>query len=198
MLLLIFYFFKNKICCYINKTMMNQQQNNVPKKGDFVVNPNTSRPVKVGSRTWKNLVKEGLISGAYSDPKELAIIDENVNDQIEEVNKTLPRGQQAVRGRGKYKGKIVSRSKRADSEDIIKHTAKMASRIVNDNIEQLADCDDMEAELERMILEESVQMKKPKMVRQTTTKRKAKQEEQYKLEEPEEFYEESDDEDYFI
>ena len=80
-------------------------------KGDIVINPKTSRPVRVGSRVWLTLVREGLVDGHYSDPKELYTVkDENdCDEKIDELNQQLPINQQAVRGRGKYKNKIVKR-----------------------------------------------------------------------------------------
>ena len=146
--------------------------NDIPCKGDIIINPKTQRPVKVGSRTWLNLVKDGLVEGRYKDPKELAVVEQyeeapeiqdvidanaKVEKQISELNKTLPRGQHAVRGRGKYKNKLVRRKKRIDPADATKYTAKIASRTIKNNIEQLAnldDDDDIEKMLEKLILEE--------------------------------------------
>ena len=42
--------------------MSTQQQNNVPVKGQIIINPQASRPVKVGGRTWLKLVKDGLVN----------------------------------------------------------------------------------------------------------------------------------------
>ena len=155
----------------------------VPKKGDLIINPSTSRPIKVGGRSWLKLVKEGLVSGHYTDPKKLAPIGDNPEEQIEELNKNLPRGKQAVRGRGRYKGQIITRNKQPDTEDVSRYTAQMASRIVNDNIDSLADCDDIEAELEKLILQEMAGGKttkkkvgRPRLTTKTT-------EEKYVLEE---------------
>jgi hypothetical protein len=137
------------------------ENKNIPKKGDIIINPNTQRPVKVGSRTWLGLVKQGLVSGHYRDPKELDTVpdeyhedDQYVEQKIETINKTLPRGRHAVRGRGRYKGKIVSRDKQPSASEISRYTAQIASRAVNNNIEELAESDDLEGMLEKMILEE--------------------------------------------
>ena len=54
---------------------------NIPKKGDIIINPRTQRPVKVASRTWLKLVKEGIVEGRYTDPNELASLPE----QYEEI-----------------------------------------------------------------------------------------------------------------
>ena len=149
--------------------MTSQQQNNVPKKGQIIINPKTSRPVRIGSRTWLRLVKEGIVSGEFTDPNELAELPEKyeelpppeqervIEEQIKEVNKNLPRGQHAVRGRGKYKGKIVSRNKQLPTEQVSKYTAQIATRAVANNIDRLAECeddDDIEGMLEKLILAE--------------------------------------------
>tara|TARA_Y100000389_G_scaffold201217_1_gene243339 strand:+ start:894 stop:1523 length:630 start_codon:yes stop_codon:yes gene_type:complete len=148
--------------------MASQQQNNVPKKGDIIINPKTSRPIRLGSRTWLKLVKEGVVEGRYEDPKELASLPEQyeelpppeqervIEEKIEEVNRTLPKNVQAVRGRGRYKGKIVKRNKRLATDEISKYTAEVATRAVAKNIDRLAECEynDIEGMLEKMILEE--------------------------------------------
>ena len=167
---------------------------NIPKKGDLIINPNTSRPVKVGSRTWLGLVKQGLISGHYRDPRELDTVPETCEDgyveqKIETINKTLPRGKQAVRGRGRYKGKIVSRNTQPTAEEISRYTAQIASRAVNNNIEELADSDDLEGLLEKMIMEEMLSTRPstaPPIVSKKIGKRAKQQEydeEKYQVEE---------------
>jgi hypothetical protein len=173
-----------------------QQQNNVPAKGSIIINPKTSRPVKVGSRTWLKLVKEGLVDGLYTDPNELYNVQEgdNVEEKIEMINKELPLNQQSVRGRGKYAGKIVKRNKQPTLRETAQYTAKVASRAVADPevLEQLQEADDFETQLENMILAEM--MGKPIKRRQTVAVRS--QEEQY-YEQPPQEYDEESDEDYY-
>tara|TARA_R110000787_G_scaffold191748_2_gene303247 strand:- start:6397 stop:7050 length:654 start_codon:yes stop_codon:yes gene_type:complete len=130
-----------------------------PTTGDFVINPETKRPIKVGSRTWNSLVKKGILSGNYNDPNELSTIDEDeeeyiIEQKIKEINKTLPNTEHGVRGRGKFKGKIVKRNKKLSTREISKHTAKVASKTLTKNIDELVESDDMESLLEQMILED--------------------------------------------
>ena len=47
------------------------QHYNLASKGDIIINPKTQRPIRVGSRTWLNLVKQGIVEGRYKDPREL-------------------------------------------------------------------------------------------------------------------------------
>jgi hypothetical protein len=141
--------------------MSSEQQINIPTKNDIVINPTSGRPVRVGGRTWLALVKQGLLSGTHRDPHELADIpdefledQEYVNQKIKEINKTLPVNTQTVRGRGKYKNKLVSRRTSPTSESISRYTAHVASRAVVDNFDKLIKSDDLESMLENMILEE--------------------------------------------
>lgn len=133
-------------------------------KGDIVINPKTQRPVKVGSRVWRSLVKEGLFEGSYKDPRTLYEVqpDEKIEEKIQELNQTLPPNQQAVRGRGKYKNKIVRRNKQAGMEDVIKYTTKSAVKAIKntpDIVEE--EEEDMETLLENLILKELMGCSQP-------------------------------------
>ena len=44
---------------------------------------------------------------------------EIINEKIKELNKELPSTVSAVKGRGKYKGKIVKRNKQMSYQDIV-------------------------------------------------------------------------------
>ena len=137
-----------------------------PKKGEIIINPKTSRPVKVGCRTWLKLVKDGLVEGRYNDPNELYEVKEpsETADKIEELNKTLPRGQHAVRGRGKYANKIVRRQKQPNPQELTEYTAKTAARTIAKNVDKLDTYEDLESQLEKMILEEMM-IGEPRAVR---------------------------------
>jgi len=188
----------------------NQQSNNgmnngrnIPAKGDIIINPNTQRPIKVGGRSWLKLVKEGVVSGHYTDPKKLGKLPDNEEEaekEIERINKTLPRGKQSVRGRGIYKGQITTRNKTPDTEDVSRYTAQMASKVVNENIERLSDCDNIEAELEKLILQEmAVRQTKKKVGRpKKSTAGVARGiargvEQKYTLQEPEQYDEQEEE-----
>lgn len=100
-------------------------------KGEIVINPMTKRPIKVGSRIWNGLVKQGVFK-QHIDDNVLADIseedsDEMVDQLISKISKKLPKHTQAVKGRGKYKNQIVKRSK---PQQNIKETAKIVSRTI--------------------------------------------------------------------
>ena len=127
---------------------------------DYVINPKTSRPVKVGSAVWMKLIKEGILKNNTKDKKELYEL--STNDDIEkvkyEINQKLPMTQQAVKGRGRYSNKIVIREKQPSAKDILTITKKSTSRMLQDDdnikkIKSLSD-DDWENQVSNMILEE--------------------------------------------
>ena len=138
--------------------MSASKQNNVPMKGDIVINPKTSRPVRVGSRVWLTLVREGLIDGHYSDPKELYTVQEqdDCDEKISELNQQLPINQQAVRGRGKYRNKIVKRHKQPSTRQVSEHTVRTTARKLKDPqvYDDLMESNDFESQLEQLIMAE--------------------------------------------
>lgn len=130
----------------------------LPKKGDVIINPKTQRPVKVGSRTWLKLVREGLVEGKYSDPKEIYTLQDGDDEDelINKFNQSLPPNQHAVRGRGKYANKIVKRHKQPNTETTSRYTVKTTARKLKnrDVYEDLQEGGNFEEDLEALIMEE--------------------------------------------
>jgi hypothetical protein len=176
----------------------------IPKKGTIIINPKTQRPVRVGSRTWLKLVKEGLIQGHYSDPNEIYDVKEGDNEEelINQFNQTLPPTQQAVRGRGKYANKIVKRNKQPSTRQITQHTARTTAKKLKDPqvYEQLQEADDFEAELENLIMAELAGIhNEPIKVKPRNYLKQKEHAENYYTQQPREEYEEveyDDDDEY--
>ena len=126
---------------------------------DYVVNPNTKRPIKRGGRVHLKLIKEGLLENNYEDPNVLYEIEENDNipDKIQEINEELPDDVQPVRGRGKYKNKLVKRLKSPSVKNTIEKTSKKASKLIAKNKHLLQQEEDdyfnLEQEIENMLLD---------------------------------------------
>ena len=113
---------------------------------NYVKSPKTNRPVKVGSRVWRDFVKEGALSAEnFVDEKELYELkpEDDPDQVIEELDKELPHNVQAVRGRGKYQGKIIKRDKPYDNleqtVDVVKkatvQAVKQLPEVTSDNEE---------------------------------------------------------------
>lgn len=131
-------------------------RNQIPHKGDIVINPKTARPIKVGGSVWRKLVKEGLLSGHYQDPKVLGEYTTENDWKIKQkiLKKQLPEEYVPSRGKGKYKGKIV---KRQNPYESVKSKAKKGAKTLAD---QYDDFD--EDELRKMLMESmSIRKKKP-------------------------------------
>ena len=140
----------------------------LPKIGDYIINPSTGRTVKVGSKVWIKLVKSNIVSGDYVDEHVIDDIEDDcsqgeLDEKLTQIKSQLPSGITATRGKGKYANKIVKRHKQLNIQEITKKTAKLASKIVN----QDEDID--EDELEQMIFNE-LMIGKPKKVKQTQKK----------------------------
>ena len=177
----------------------------IPKKNDYMINPLTKRNIRVGSRIWINLVKDGVIQGQYSDDNILAeteeIDDDTITDKINELNESLPIGVRAVKGRGRYENKIVKRHSQITHQDMAKSTAKKTSKILSKNLEELSDLsqEDMETELERLILSE-IMLGKPEIVRSKPIKipvKSNKRDSYYEVEANEFDEEEEEDDEYY-
>jgi hypothetical protein len=140
----------------------------------YVRNPNSGRAIKVGSRVYMSLVKQGTIDREdYSHPDEIQTIEDDrpMEQQVDEANDKLEdegdgEDFHAVQGRGQHSGMFVKRRKRISNEKVARKTAKAATRAVSNNIGRLTEVEDIEAELERLIMEElafgSSKAKKPR------------------------------------
>jgi hypothetical protein len=177
------------------------EETKVPMKGSIIINPKTSRPVKVGSRVWLKLVKDGIVEGKYTDPNEICEVKEGDDEKelIRQSNENLPSTQQAVRGRGKYANKIVIRNKNPSTRETTQHTVRTTARKLKDPAvyEQLRESDDFETELEKLIMEELAGIvNEPVKVKRNVVKRNQVGEEKYYTQEPEQDYEEESEDDY--
>jgi len=119
-------------------------------------------------------VTEGVVAGQYSDPGVLGdpryeLHSETTDEQLEELkkqyNKELPDTQQAVKGRGKHKGKLVVRNKRVSKKDMVKYATDQAANAMSkmvrgDNIE-LSSLSDAQISdmLEKLVMTEMVRSK---------------------------------------
>lgn len=81
------------------------------REGEYVKNPKTNRLIKVGGRTYKNLVRDNIIEPRFQDEEHVYEYQpqESAAEAKRRIQKELPLGRQAVRGRGIYKNNIVTR-----------------------------------------------------------------------------------------
>jgi len=129
-----------------------------------ILNPKTGRAVRVGTPTYIKLVKEGLVDDLRVVDKSTKVLysiedddtDTAIENKVKEINDTLPPNQQAVRGRGKYKGSLVKRQKQISTEDAIRHTVKAAAKQLDnqETYDALKETDNFEESLERLIMKD--------------------------------------------
>jgi hypothetical protein len=149
-------------------------------KAGYVINPKTSRPVKVGGRSWMKLVKQGILEGEYSSNTDDNILcdykdDDDIEELRHEFNEKLGDNEEVARGRGRYKNKLVKRRKKITPEQMKRYVSNTAIQAVKENMNELQgyDEDEFERELERIINEEMMTgntLKKVKQRKQNNTK----------------------------
>lgn len=149
-----------------------------------VINPRTGRAVKVGSRIWTQLVNEGLIENDYDDPNELYEIQQNdekddIINMKNELNETLGPSVQAVKGRGKYKDKLVARKKAPSKLDTIKYTAKVATTQMKNIKQDDLNDDEITAMLSQLIAKEMMISGRPERKPKTQYNTEESEEEEY-------------------
>ena len=165
---------------------------------DYVVNPKTNRPVKKGGRIWRKLIKEGLIEDDFVDDNVLCSVEEtdDTDDIIEECQQDLDFTEQAVRGRGKYAGKIVKRKKQFHEPSARSAVKKTGRKLKNREVyDELLEADDFESELERLIMAEINNPTTNKRTKATRNKKLTSQYQDLYLEESEDEYDFGSDSD---
>jgi len=135
------------------------------RENDIVINPQTQRPIKVGGRIWLKLHKEGILQGDFKAKNEIYTIKEDededeIQDKINNATRELPDGVQAVRGRGKYAGKIVKRKQQPTVIQTTRRAVRKTAEIIQEPevYENLQNSNDFQGELEELIMREFTAM----------------------------------------
>ena len=138
---------------------------NRKNRNEYVRSPVTNRQIKVGGRAYNKLVKEGYFEEGYDDDNILQEFggEETENmvlmkDKIDELNGTLPKSIRAVRGRGRYKNKIVKKYSRSRKQPKPKRKKTIERQQARQILDQIADLDfegDPEGQLAELIRQQS-------------------------------------------
>lgn len=102
---------------------------------EFVINPKTNRPVRIGSRTHRQLVSNAINK---IDNRDSSIIydDETQQDpSIENFDKNL----QYITI---YNNKIIARYKKIKNEQLLKHIISVIPKVIDTYLSQISDGDD--------------------------------------------------------
>jgi hypothetical protein len=117
----------------------------------YIINPETNRPVKRGSRNHKILMREGKLPYSEGDMQEekgkkvlYKIKREETEDEIENKKRELDQSlqdkdRQAVRGRGQYKDSLVERYKPPPVEKVMSKVSKISNKVQNTQSKTLED-----------------------------------------------------------
>ena len=136
-----------------------------PNSTDFISNPLTKRPIRVGGRVYTRLQKQGYFQEGYADKEildDLGGETENIKimkKKIEELNQELPKNLQAVKGRGKYKNKIVKRYRKFPKKEIVASISeeRAQARQLMKLLQSLPEDGDMETQLTDLLSGNQIQ-----------------------------------------
>ena len=106
----------------------------VPCKNDIIINPKTNRPVRVGSPTWRKLVKEQVVAGHYRNTSVLHELQEgeDIDEVKQKYKKMAPPGKIVAKGRGLHANKIVAKNAPLKPDFV----TDLISSTMSDNYEQ--------------------------------------------------------------
>lgn len=129
---------------------------------NHMINPLTNKPIKIGGRIYMNLIRDGIIKNqTYKDPKILDTIndddkEEDIIIKKKKIKENLNINEDVVKGRGKYKNKLVKKHRQPKTSDVIKHTLKKTSRKLKDKkiYDSIYETDDYEKNFENLMLKE--------------------------------------------
>ncbi len=169
------------------------------KKTDYVLNPKTSRMVKIGGKVYRRLVKQGILENTHKDENILFDYAEDMNEEdVEkkrlELSKSLPKNEYASRGSGRKKGKLIKKTKKLSQAQLHKFHKNNTKRVVKENLDELKELEDLsDAEIDRR-LEELLSRELLHQPRKIKRSRRAKNEEYEEVKEEEGEGEESEEE----
>ena len=118
---------------------------------EYVLNPTTKRMIKLGSKTYLKLIREGVIADKHyvgtqqipnfeTGENHINIEDltgSDLKEVIDEQTMKLENGLVAVPGRGKYKGKLVKRKKNVRTKDLATIATKASVRVIKDHLPEI-------------------------------------------------------------
>lgn len=102
---------------------------------NYVINPKTNRPVKMGSRTHRQLICDAINRIEARDSSCIYDGDENGEPDIEKFNKKLQ--YLCV-----YNNKIIARYKKIKSEQLLNHIIKVIPNVIDSYLGQVDEADD--------------------------------------------------------
>ena len=102
---------------------------------EFVINPKTGRPIRIGSRTHRQLICDAINRIEARDSSCVYDGDENSEPDLEKFNKKLQ--YLCV-----YNNKIIARYKKIKSEQLLNHIIKIIPKVIDSYLGQVDQDDD--------------------------------------------------------
>ena len=107
---------------------------------NYVTNPKTNRPVRIGSRTHRQLICDAINRIEHRDTSIVYDGDENGEPDIEKFNKKL-------QYLTIFNGKIIARYKKVKSEQLLNHIIKIIPKVIDGYLGQVDQDDSISTHL---------------------------------------------------
>jgi hypothetical protein len=111
---------------------------------EFCINPKTNRPIRIGSRTHRQLITDAINRIDQRDTSLVYDGDENTEPEIDKFDKTL-------QYLTIYNGKIIARYKKIKTEQLLKHIIKIIPNVIDSYLGLIDDVDDNETLRNKLI-----------------------------------------------
>ena len=116
---------------------------------EYIINKNTMRPTKIGSRTHKH----AIITKLRKNTKNSVVLTniDNLNDS-KKIKKSLPKlNDEQFYYYEKTKNNIITKNKSLKVNELLKHITSILPEIIDKIIDNINDDDDREATKSKMI-----------------------------------------------
>jgi len=142
------------------------------KAEQYIRNPYSGRPIRVGGLIYNQLVRDGVIEGEVKLPKYAINIEDDTDTIIEEKKKMLEEEldneeYEVAVGRGKYEGTLTTKRKRDLIQSDITRTKNIAQKVkiaLIDNLDEILQSNDIDRTLERILYKYISQKKFKKII----------------------------------
>ena len=102
---------------------------------DYIINPKTNRPVRIGSRTHRHLISDAINKVDSREPSVIYDDEKQQDPSIENFNKDL----QYITI---YNNKIIARYKKIKNEQLLKHIISVMPKVIDSYLAQIQEGDD--------------------------------------------------------
>ena len=111
-----------------------------PMTQNYIINPNTKRPIRMYSRQHMRLIKKNILKSKYEKPQ--AVITFDTNESAEVLNK-MKKAMPVQPGTfiTRYKNRIITKNASLSHEQLLNHIIDTCPSLLEQTLEEVNDDD---------------------------------------------------------